>query len=158
MVRLGMLPMGMSYTDDSVTELGLRPVLSWISFIAQIEDVEPGEAVSYGCTFHVTRPSKIAIVTCGYADGYRRVYSNKSHVLVGGKKVPVVGRVAMDYCMIDVTDVPDVKKGMEVILLGSDGVNSVTALELSQFGESVSGEVTCVISNRVPRIYIDSKE
>lgn len=158
MVRLGMLPMGMSYSDESVMDLALRPAMSWISFITQIEDVAPGESVSYGCTFHVTRPSRIAVVTCGYADGYRRVYSNKSYVLVGGKKVPVIGRVAMDYCMIDVTDVPGVQRGMEVILLGSDGVNSVTALELSQFGESVSGEVTCAVSDRVPRIYVDSEE
>ena len=100
---------------------------------------------------------KCAIVTCGYADGYRRVYSNKSSVLVGGKKVPVIGRVAMDYLMIDLTGVENPKVGMEVILLGSDGVNAVTALELSQYGESVSGEVTCVISGRVPRIYTDEE-
>ena len=75
--------------------------------------------------------------------------------MVGGRKVPVVGRVAMDYLMIDLTDVENPQVGMEVILLGSDGVNQVTALELSQYGESVSGEVTCVISGRVPRIYLD---
>ena len=78
-------------------------------------------------------------------------------MLVGGKKVPVVGRVAMDYLMIDLSEVEDPCVGMEVILLGSDGVNQVTALELSQYGESVSGEVTCVISGRVPRIYTDKE-
>lgn len=155
MVRLGMLPMGMSYSDESVAELGLRPAMTWRSFLAQIESVSPGEPVSYGCTFRTEKPMKIGIVTCGYADGYRRVYSNKSHVLVGGRKVPVVGRIAMDYTMIDLTDIPDACVGMEVIMLGSDGTNRVTALELSAYGESVSGEVTCVISPRVPRIYID---
>lgn len=155
MVRLGMLPMGMSYTDESVAELGICPALTWLSFVAQIETVKRGEPISYGCTYRASRDMKIGIVTCGYADGYRRVYSNKSHVLIGNHKVPVVGRVAMDYLMIDVTDVPDAKVGSEVILLGSDGTNSVTALELSRYGESVSGEVTCVISNRVPRIYTD---
>lgn len=153
MVRLGMLPMGMSYTDESVVECGLIPAMKWVSFIAQIEHVNAGEPISYGCTYYAQRPMKIGIVTCGYADGYRRVYSNKSHVLVGGKKVPVVGRVAMDYLMIDLTDVEEPQVGMEVILLGSDGKHQVTALELSQYGESVSGEVTCVISQRVPRIY-----
>lgn len=155
MVRLGMLPMGMSYTDESVAACGLIPAMKWASFVAQIEEVQPGEAVSYGCTFRADRAMKIGIVTCGYADGYRRVYSNKSHVLVGGKYVPVVGRVAMDYLMIDLTEIPEREVGMEVVLLGTDGTNSVTALDLSQYGESVSGEVTCVISERVPRIYLD---
>ena len=157
MVRLGMLPMGMSYTDESADGIGLVPAMNWKSFVAQIEDVAAGEAVSYGCTYRAESPMKVGIVTCGYADGYRRVYSNKSSVLVGGKKVPVIGRVAMDYVMIDMTDVVNPYVGMEVTLLGSDGVDRVTALELSQYGESVSGEVTCVISNRVPRIYVDQE-
>ena len=155
MVRLGMMPMGMSYSDESAAELGLQPALKWVSFIAQIKDVSCGEPISYGCTFRANRNMKIGIVTCGYADGYRRVYSNKSSVIVNGIKVPVVGRIAMDYTMIDLTDVPEVTVGDSVIMLGTDGMNSVTAYELSQFGESVSGEVTCVISERVPRIYID---
>ena len=157
MVRLGMLPMGMSYTDESVDECDLIPALNWISFVAQVENVAAGDPVSYGCTFRAQRDMKVGIVTCGYADGYRRVYSNKSHVLVGGKRVPVIGRVAMDYLMIDLTDIADPRVGMEVTLLGSDGSNRVTALELSQYGEGVSGEVTCVISNRVPRIYTDKE-
>lgn len=155
MVRLGMLPMGMSYTDESVEACGLIPAMKWVSFIAQIEEVQAGEAVSYGCTFRAENTMRIGIVTCGYADGYRRVYSNKSHVLVGGKRAPVIGRVAMDYMMVDLTGIENPYVGMEVILLGSDGKNSVTALELSQYGESVSGEVTCVISNRVPRLYME---
>ena len=155
MVRLGMLPMGMSYSDKSGDELGLIPALTWKSFVAQIEEVPAGEPISYGCTYYADRPMKIGIITCGYADGYRRVYSNKSHVLVAGKKVPVIGRVAMDYTMVDLTEVTDVSVGSEVILLGSDGKNRVTALELSQYGESVSGEVTCVISDRVPRLYTE---
>ena len=157
MVRLGMLPMGMSFSDESADELCLIPAMTWKSFIAQIETVAAGEAISYGCTFYAEKPMKIGIVTCGYADGYRRVYSNKSYVLVGGRKVPVLGRVAMDYTMIDLTEIEDVSVGSEVILLGSDGRNRVTALELSQYGESVSGEVTAAISGRVPRYYINSE-
>ena len=152
-VRLGMLPLGMSYSDENVSSLGLKIAIKWVSFIAQIEEIYPGDAVSYGCTFYAERPMRIAMVTCGYADGYRRVYSNKTHVLINGKRVRVVGRVAMDYLLIDVTDVPDAKIGDEVILLGTDGVNTVSAQELSAFGESVSGEVTCSITERVQRIY-----
>lgn len=153
MVRLGMMPLGMSYTDESVEENQLQPAMTWVSYIAQISEIEKGEAVSYGCTFKAQRNMRIAMVTCGYADGYRRTYSNKSYVLTGGKRVPVIGRIAMDYTMIDITDAPDAQIGSEVILLGSDGVHSVSAQELSQWGESVSGEVTAAISARVPRIY-----
>lgn len=158
MVRLGMLPMGMSYTDESVECCDLVPAMKWISFVSQIENVTKDETISYGCTYRAPRDMRIGIVTCGYADGYRRVNSNKSYVLAGGKKVPVIGRVAMDYLVIDLTDVPVCSVGMEVILLGTDGVHQVSAQELSAYGESVSGEITCVISDRVKRIYIDSEE
>lgn len=155
MVRLGMLPMGMSFSDENVKELGLRPAMTWVTFLAQIEQVQPGDAISYGCIFKAERPMTVGMATCGYADGYRRAYSNRSHVLVGGKKAPVLGRIAMDYLLLDLTDVACPKVGDPVILLGCDGTNSVSAQELSQFGESVSGEVTCVISGRVPRIYTE---
>lgn len=154
MVRLGMMPMGMSFSDENVRQLGLIPAMTWVSWITQIEHLPAGEAVSYSCTFRAEKDMRIAMVSCGYADGYRRAYSNRSHVLVGGKKVRVLGRIAMDYMLIDITDVK-ASLGDPVILLGTDGVNTVSAQELSQFGESVSGEVTCVISPRVRRLYTD---
>ena len=153
MVRLGMLPMGMSYSDESVAELGLIPAAQWVSYIAQLKSVPKGAPVSYGCTFRAPRDLTVAMVTCGYADGYRRVYSNQTQVLIGGKVVPVIGRVAMDYMLVDVTDVPGARISDPVILLGSDGTNRISAQQLAQFGQSVSGEVTCVISHRVVRIY-----
>lgn len=153
MVRLGMLPMGMSYSDESVKALGLKPVAQWVSFVAQIKTVPKGEAISYGCTFRAERDMQVALVTCGYADGYRRVYSNKTVVSLHGQAVPVVGRVAMDYMLIDVTDVPQVRIGDRTVVLGCDGEIWISAQQLAQFGESVSGEVTCAISARVPRIY-----
>lgn len=155
MVRLGMLPLGMSYSDQSVKTLGLKPVAKWVSYVAQIKPVAEGEAVSYGCTFRAQRDMQVALVTCGYADGYRRVYSNKTQVLLHGRTVPVVGRVAMDYLMIDVTDLSNAEIGDQVVLLGSDADGWISAQQLAQYGESVSGEVTCAISARVPRIYID---
>ena len=154
MVRLGMMPLGMSYSDESVSALGLRPALSWYSFISEVRSIDAGEAVSYGCTYHAASPRRIAVVTCGYADGYRRSYSGRTRVLVGGKYAPVIGRIAMDYCMIDVTEIENVKPGDSVILLGSDGKNFISAQEISERCESVSGEVTCAISPRVRRIVI----
>lgn len=156
MVRLGMMPLGMSYSDESVKELGLRPALTWVSFITDIKHIGPGDAVSYGCTFRASAPMRIAMVSCGYADGYRRVYSNKTEVLICGKRVPVIGRVAMDYLMLDVTGIPDASAGTPVVLLGQNGGDCISAQELSLYGESVSGEVTCAISARVPRIFTDS--
>ena len=158
MVRLGMLPLGMSYSDESVRENGLIPAMRWISRIAQTETVEAGESVSYGCTYRAERRTRIAIVTCGYADGYHRCYSGKTPVLVCGKKVPAIGRIAMDYTVIDVTDVPEAAVGTEVILLGSDGAQTVSAQEISELTGSVSGEVTCSISERVPRVYLNGRE
>lgn len=156
MVRLGMMPLGMSYSDESVKELGLRPALTWVSFITDIKQIGPEDAVSYGCTFRASAPMRIAMVSCGYADGYRRVYSNKTEVLIGGRRVPVIGRVAMDYLMLDVTGIPDAAAGTPVVLLGQDGGDCISAQQLSCHGESVSGEVTCAISPRVPRIFTDS--
>ena len=153
MVRLGMLPMGMSYSDESVAELGLIPAARWVSYIAQLKSVPKGAPVSYGCTFRAPRNLTVAMVSCGYADGYRRVYSNQTNVLIGGKVAPVIGRVAMDYMLVDVTDVPDAQISDPVILLGSDGTNLISAQQLARFGQSVSGEVTCAISQRVVRIY-----
>jgi len=154
MVRLGMLPMGMSYSDESVEQLGLIPAMTWVSWLRQIEELPAGEAVSYSCTFRASEDMRIGMVSCGYADGYRRAYSNKTRVLIGGKKVRVLGRIAMDYMLIDITGV-DCAVGDPVILLGSDGENLVSAQELAQFGESVSGEVTCAISPRVRRLYTE---
>lgn len=154
MVRLGMMPMGMSYSDESVEALGLIPAMTWVSYISQVEELPAGDAVSYACLYRAEKDMRIGMVTCGYADGYRRVYTNKTHVLIGGKKAPVIGRIAMDCLMIDLTGI-DAKVGDEVILLGSDGVNAITAQMLMAYGESVSGEVTAVISPRVRRVYTE---
>lgn len=158
MVRLGMLPMGMSYSNESVRSLGLSSVLSWKSFVAQIKHLKAGDAVSYGCTFRAEHDMRIGLVTCGYADGYRRAYSGKATVLVGGRRVRVLGRIAMDYMMIDLTDLPAADVGETVTLLGEDGAEWISAQEISDWGESVSGEVTAAISARVPRIYVTKGE
>jgi len=154
MVRVGMMPLGMSYNDRSVSELGLKPAAQWVSFIAQIKFVSKGESIGYCCSYYAKEDMQVALVTCGYADGYRRVYSNKTVVCLHGQTAPVVGRVAMDYILINVTHIPDVQVGDRVVLLGSDGDISVSAQQLAQYGESVSGEVTCAISARVPRVYL----
>ena len=115
----------------------------------RLKDLPRGHAVGYGTTFHTTRPSRIATLPVGYADGYSRLLSNNGEVIVRGKRAPVVGRVSMDLVTIDVTDVAGAALGDEVVLLG-DGI---TAEELAEKTSTISYEVFCRISARVPRVY-----
>ncbi len=127
----------------------IEPVLRWRTEIMRLKDLPAGHAIGYGTTFHTKRPSRIATLPVGYADGYDRLLSNCGEVLVRGRRVPVVGRVSMDLVTIDVTDLPDARMGDEVLLLG-DGI---TADELATKTQTISYEVFCRISARVPRVY-----
>lgn len=129
----------------------IEPVLLWRTEIMRLKELPAGHAVGYGTTFHTTRPSRIATLPVGYADGYDRLLSNNAEVLVRGKRAPVVGRVSMDLVTIDVTGIPDAAIGDEVVLLG-DGI---TAEELAKRSQTISYEVFCRISARVPRMYAE---
>jgi alanine racemase len=134
----------------------LEPVLRWRTAIARLKELPPGHAVGYGTTFHTTRPSRIATLPVGYADGYRRGLSNWGEVLVRGKRAPVVGRVSMDLVTIDVTDIDDAAVGDEVVLLGRQGDDEIPAEEIAAKLDTISYEVFCGIGKRVPRVYRDS--
>lgn len=127
----------------------LEPVMRWRTEIARLKELPPGYAIGYGTTFFTKRASRIATLPVGYADGYNRRLSNRAEVLVRGRRVPVVGRVSMDLVTIDVTDVEDAALGDEVVLLG-DGI---TAEELAAKLDTISYEVFCNVSKRVPRLY-----
>jgi len=127
----------------------IEPVLRWRTEIMRLKELPAGHAVGYGATFHTTRPSRIATLPVGYADGYSRLLSNNADVLVRGQRVPVVGRVSMDLVTIDVTEIPNASIGDEVILLG----DKITAEELATRSQTISHEVFCRISARVPRVY-----
>jgi alanine racemase len=133
----------------------LRPVMSLRSRIMLLKMVGKGEKLGYGCTFQTTRPSLIATVPIGYDDGYRRALSNRGRAIVGGTFAPVVGRVSMDLTLIDVTDVPGVSLDDQVTLLGSDGPLAISAEGLAELAETISYEITCGISSRVPRTYLE---
>jgi alanine racemase len=136
------------------TDADLRPVMSLRSRIARVSDVAAGETVGYGRTWAAGRPSRIALVMCGYADGYRRGFSNRAHVLVRGRRAPVVGRVAMDMCMVDVTAVAGAAVGDVVTLLGRDGDEKVDADELAALENTISWEILAGVTARVPRLYL----
>jgi alanine racemase len=131
----------------------LRPGMSLYSRIEFLKQVKKGERLGYGGTFETLRNSVIATIPIGYDDGYRRAFSNKARVIVRDQFAPVVGRVSMDLTIIDVTDVPDVAVDDQVTLLGSGGGCSITAEDLGRLAGTISYEITCGISNRVPRIY-----
>ena len=141
----------------STSNPGLLPVMSLHSRICLLKWVPPGETIGYGCTFEASRRSLIATVPVGYHDGYMRGLSNRAHVIVRGTYAPVVGRVSMDLTLIDVTDVAGVEIDDQVTLLGWNRDNAelkITAEELARIAGTLSYEVTCGVSERVPRIYI----
>ena len=160
MVRMGMLIHGNCAAVEKSHELGLQQIEQWTTNITQLENVAPGEDVGYGRTFTAARPTRLAVLSVGYGDGYRRQYGGME-VLCGGKRVPIIGRICMDSMMIDVTDVEEPYVGMEVVLLGQqlseDGEEmlEIRPMELAARFDSTSGEVTGAISARVPRYYIN---
>jgi len=135
---------------------GLRPVMSVRSRIMLLKKVPKDEKLGYGCTFETRRDSTIATVPIGYDDGYSRALSNRGRVIVRGALAAVVGRVSMDLTLIDVTDIPGVSLDDDVTLLGRDGELSITAEDIAETIGTISYEVTCGISARVPRVYSDN--
>jgi alanine racemase len=133
----------------------LKPVLTLKTRIHFLKSVPAGSRISYGGTFVTRRESRIATLPIGYADGYSTRLSNQGEVLIRGKRAPVVGKVCMDLIMADVTNVPGVSKGDEVILIGRQGREQITADEIAKKIGSIPYEVLCLIGKRVPRIYVD---
>jgi alanine racemase len=129
----------------------LRPVLSWKTRIAQVKSLPEGSYVGYGCTYRTTRASRIAVLPVGYADGYDRALGNTAHVLVHGKRAAVVGRVSMNMCMADVTDIPQARLEDEVVLLGRSGEESISAETLAAWAGTISYEVVTRISPYLER-------
>ncbi|TES93199.1 MAG: alanine racemase [Candidatus Cloacimonadota bacterium] len=124
----------------------LKPVLTWKTKIAQLKDVPDGSFISYGCTFRTTRDSKIAVLPVGYYEGYSRAFSNVSYVLVKGKRAPIRGRVCMNITLVDVTDIEDVKLEDEVVLLGKQGEEEVTADFLAELAGTINYEIVSHIN------------
>jgi alanine racemase len=141
----------------STRDAALLPVMSLHSRISLLKWVPPGETIGYGCTFEASRKSLIATVPIGYHDGYMRGFSNRAHVIVRGVYAPVVGRVSMDLTLIDVTNVPSVEVDDQVTLLGGNKQSpelNIPAEDLARIAGTISYEVTCGVSERVPRVYV----
>ncbi len=154
MVRAGIVMYGM-YPSTFVQKnrLPIQPALQWRSRVTHVKQLEAGREISYGGAFVTTKPTLVATVPAGYADGYRRSLSGKFHVLIHGQKAPILGRICMDQMMVDVTDIPGVQPEDEVVLVGRDGDNEITMEEISGAADSFNYEFVCGISRRVPRYY-----
>jgi alanine racemase len=160
MARLGIAAFGMWPSTETFVAatlagragISLRPALTWKARIAQIRHVEAGTSIGYGLTYRTTHPIVLGVVPCGYYDGYDRRLSNAGHVICAGVRAPVRGRVCMNMIMVDVTDAPGVGPGDEVVLLGRQGEEEVTAEMLAAWIGTINYEVTTRIRETLPRI------
>lgn len=159
MVRLGISLYGMYPSEEVVPDdLKLQPAMEIKSHIAFLKTVPAGTGIGYNATYVTREPRRIATVPVGYGDGYPRALSNCGRVLVHGKSVPIVGRVCMDQMMIDVTDVPEVKRGDTVTLMGREGGEWITAEEIGALSHSFHYEMVCNVGKRIPRVYYKKGE
>ena len=157
MVRSGIVTYGL-YPSSEVEPslLPLRPALQWLSRVTHVKTLPVGCPISYGGTFVTSRPTVVATVPVGYADGYRRNLSGKFHVLIRGQKAPILGRICMDQMMVDVTDIPGVALDDRVTLVGWDGKHHISMEQIAAAADSFNYEFVCGISRRVPRLYCPS--
>jgi len=154
-VRPGIMLYGYAPAPHLASQTDLRPALQLVSEIRQVRSIERGRAVGYAGTWVARRPSRIATIPVGYADGYHRLLSNRAEAVVRERRVPLAGRVCMDHVMLDVTDVPDAAIGDRVCLIGRQGDAAVWADELGGWCETISYEMLTAVARRVPRVVME---
>jgi alanine racemase len=146
---------GETVVPDDIELLKLSPVLEWKTRVASLRSIDTGESAGYNSTFRAYRPTRLALLPIGYADGLSRLLSNRGSVLVRGQRVPIAGRISMDQTILDVTDIPGVAIGDEAVIIGQQGGESITAYELADLIGTIPYEVLCNIAARVPRVLIE---
>lgn len=151
-VRLGIAMYGLDPSPEVPCPPDFLPALTFKTMVAQVKSLPAGSPISYGCTYRTARPSRIAVIPVGYADGFRRAPAHWGEVLVRGKRAPIVGRVCMDQTMIDVTDIPGVREGDEVVLIGRQGQEEITVEDVAKRLGTINYEVISEIMARVPRV------
>ena len=158
-VRAGITLYGL-YPSDEVKKdiVKLLPALSLYSKVVYVKKIQKGQSVSYGGTYTAESERVVATIPIGYGDGYPRTLSGKGYVLIHGKKAPILGRVCMDQFMVDVTDIPSVKEGDRVVLLGFDGNEHISAEELGRLSGRFNYELVCDLGKRLPRVYQKNKK
>jgi alanine racemase len=152
LVRPGIAIYGLAPSPDAPLPEGFRPALAFKTQVAQVKEIPPGEGISYGATYITTAPMRIAVLPVGYADGFRRAPANWGEVLIRGQRAPLVGRVCMDQCMVDVTHIAGVRVGDEVALIGRQGEDELTAEAVAERLGTINYEVVAALLARVPRV------
>ena len=153
-VRAGITLYGLWPSDEVSRDIvPLKPALTLKSHIVYIKEVDEGVAISYGGTYVTPKKMRVATIPVGYGDGYPRGLSNRGHVLIRGKKAPILGRVCMDQFMVSVEDIPDAQEGDEVTLIGADGAEQITMEELGGLSGRFNYELACDLGKRIPRVY-----
>jgi alanine racemase len=155
MVRPGGMVYGM-FPQEEMNGIGFEPVMSFKSRVVNVKQVAKGKSVSYGRTYRFDHDAKVAAVAAGYGHGISRLMSNNGDLLVRGVRAPIVGRVTMDVTMIDVSRIPQVSVGDEVIIFGKQGNEHISVYEVAERSGTISYEITCGIGKRVPRVYIEN--
>ncbi len=152
-VRPGLLIYGMAPSEASHPPFPLRQALTLKSTVILVRDLPPGRPISYGRTFVTTRPTRTALISLGYGDGYPRMLSNRGAVLIRGQRAPIRGRICMDQMVVEVTDIPDVAVGDEVVVIGRQGDAEITPEEVGAWAETINYEITTGLLPQVIRVY-----
>ena len=155
MVRGGISMYGYHPSGRAVPGVDLRPVLTWKTAVAHVKTIHAGDGVSYGLRFVADRDMRIATLPVGYGDGYKRCLSGVAEVLIHGRRAREIGTICMDQMMCDVSDIPDVEVGDEVVLIGSQGGETITADDMAAWADTISYEILLSIDDRVPRVFIE---
>ncbi|NLV88392.1 MAG: alanine racemase [Tissierellia bacterium] len=159
MVRAGIMIYGLKPSDDvKLDRVDLKPAMTLKARISHLKTVPRGTGISYGQIFVTERESKIATIPIGYADGFTRLLTEKAEVYINGKRAKIVGKICMDQCMIDVTDIEDVKIGDEVILFGYGKEGYPHVDEVAEKLGTINYEIVCMVGRRVPRVYISNEK
>ena len=153
-VRVGLLQFGiLPHPGSLLSQVRTEPVFSFRTRVGLVKSLPKGTTVSYGRTHTLSRDSRVAVLCAGYADGVPRAASNRAHVLIKGRRCPILGRVTMDQTIVDVTEVPGTACGDEAVLFGAQGGEEITVSEFSRVADTIPWETLCSVSKRVPRIY-----
>jgi alanine racemase len=153
-IRPGIALYGLKPSDEVSPDIELHPALSLKSLVSRVYTIPAGEGISYGRTYITPSPMPAALVPVGYGDGYHRILSNKSNVLIHGKRAQLVGRICMDQFVASTDGIPNVNLNDEVVLIGRQGDSEISAEEVASWAETINYEVTTSLLPRVPRIYI----
>ncbi len=151
-VRIGLALHGIA--PENTPAAALRPILQLKARVARVVEVAPGEGASYGLTWRAERPSRLALIPVGYADGWRRALGNRGHVVIGGARCPMVGRVCMDQFLIDITNRHDIGVGSEAVLIGRQGSEEINVSEVAALLDTIPWEVLSGLQARLPRVYV----